>query len=363
MRRSRGAPRKGPRRDRPMKGSGDYHIGKEVGSFLGDFAEKSFRSMFGGGDYAANFDVQRNNIMSPNQPIVGGTSSLNRSPREVEGAVNVRHREFIGDVSTGLSLLPATQLLLLEPTQSATFPWLSKLAVNFEQWVPHGIVFEYIPTSGNAVSSTNASLGSISMATQYDITAASFASKQQLLNHYFASSASPATAQTHPIECALDERPTPVLYTAAGVGRRPLPNPQPELQLYFLGFTTILGVGSQSAYVGGELWVTYDISLLKPRVATSPLGAASLAACYAEIEALPPEKRPQLRDLMAARVEAGFIAAAEEEEEKKNMPIYPSQQEAAEEVPPPSPLVRDATRLLPPPRPPDTSAIQRGWLG
>lgn len=325
-----------------MKGSGDYSIGKDVGSMLGDFAEKSFRAMLGSGDYTtgANFDVDQNNILSPSQPVVGGMLSMNRSPREVEGAVNVRHREYLGDVFTGALTTPILDNFILEPTQPKTFPWLSRLASSFEQWVPHGIVFEFVPTSGNAVSSTNASLGSVSMATQYDISSGPFLTKTQLLNHYFASSASPATGQTHPIECALDERPTPVLYTLFGIPRSAFFQPEP--QLYILGNTTIFSVGSQSIYTAGELWITYDISLLKPRVATVPLGQMSLASIFAEVESMDPDKRPNLSKLVQQRYQEAAYAVAEEKKDEDDreredaLAVY--QARARPFPPPPSPL-------------------------
>lgn len=195
---------------------------------------------------------------------------LESEPRLAEGLLRVRHREYLGDFQTGLAPPGENNgVFRLNPADPRTFPWLSTLASNFEQWIPHGMVFEFVSTCGNAVSSTNASLGSISLATTYNSEASNFTSKTQLLNHYFATSAKTADNLMHAIECNPDEIPTKLLYT--GVPTPFGPDFPGDDRLYDLGFTTFWLQGSQAVYTAGEIWITYDISLLKPRVDPSSL--------------------------------------------------------------------------------------------
>lgn len=186
-------------------------------------------------------------------------------PRLAEGLLRIRHREYLGDLNTGLAPPGENNgIYRLNPADTRTFPWMSTLARNFEQWIPHGMVFEFVSTCGNAVSSTNAALGSISLATTYNSEANPFTSKAELLNHYFATSTKTAANLMHAIECNPDEMPTKLLYT--GVPTPFGPDFPGDDRLYDLGFTTFWLQGSQSVYTAGELWITYDVSLLKPRV-------------------------------------------------------------------------------------------------
>lgn len=230
--------------------------------------------MFGSGDYseeyqkAGGFDVSDNSIVAP--LTAAPVPELVSEPRLAEGLLRIRHREYLGDFETGLA--PPGQnsgVFRLNPADSRTFPWMSTLANNFEQWIPHGMVFEFVSTCGNAVSSTNAALGSISMATTYNSEANNFTSKKQLLNHYFATSTKTADNLMHAIECNPDEMPTKLLYT--GIPTPFGPDFPGDDRLYDLGFTTFWLQGSQSVYTAGEIWITYDVSLLKPRVDPSSI--------------------------------------------------------------------------------------------
>jgi len=221
------------------------------------------------GDYSpsdAPFEVSGNNILHPQQNSVGGQTLVNVSDLDKEGAIRIRHREYLRDVFTHEVFV--NNAFFLSPLDATTFPWLSTIAVNFEQWVPHAMIFEYVPTSGNAINGLSAALGSVSMATQYDATQPLFVTKQQTLNHYFASSGSPANAQLHPIECDPEQRPTKVLYVNLDIGAV-----LQDFQLYLLGVMQLVTQGSPSTYTGGELWISYDITFLKPRQSQGvPLG-------------------------------------------------------------------------------------------
>lgn len=275
-RRPKGATKKRRRKRRGRKSTAGFinpprapasngGIGASIGSSIGSWAERGLKSLFGSGDYEEEFassptpDVDENSIVRPESEA--NVPLLNSENVGKDGYMRVKHREFIMDVDT--STLAQIDEFGLNPQNSVLFPWLSSIAGNFEQWIPHGIVFEFVSTSGNAVSSTNASLGSISMATYYLAQSYPFQSKKQLLNHFFAVSSRPSANMMHAIECAPEDRQTHIYNTFA--------NGNPAItegddRLYYLGTTTLWRQGAQSTYTAGELWITYDISLLKPRI-------------------------------------------------------------------------------------------------
>jgi hypothetical protein len=195
------------------------------------------------------YDVEENSIVGAVPSQIPLLNTLE------DGSIRVQHREFLGDLNTGVGVAQA--IYRLNPSTATTFPWLSGFSDQFEMWEPKGIVFEFVSTCGNAVSSTNAALGSLSMATQYQTYAPGFVTKVQLLNHYFACSTKTADNLLHAVECKAGENPlTRYNIQPHGSDRKGTD----------LGYLTVMAQGSQSVYTAGELWISYDIILSKPRI-------------------------------------------------------------------------------------------------
>lgn len=228
-----------------------------LGGQLGNIASKLFNRILGKGDYVAGPEhVDRNSLLMPRQ--------ANSVPfmHSDQGMVRVCHREYIGDITT--SVLPVRREYVIQPSNGALFPWLANFARSFEQYRLMGMVIEYVATSGNAVSSTNAALGSISMATQYNLRTAPFPNKRSLLNHYFSVSGAPSTNLSHPIECKDMYDPYKSYYIRT---EAQLQVGAWDERLSDYGMFQLITQGSQAIYTGGELWVTYDVMLFKPRLA------------------------------------------------------------------------------------------------
>lgn len=197
---------------------------------------------------------------------IGSHLSESMSPPVVKnsraGGFIVRHREFITDVPTSVAFIAAQYPL--NPGLSTTFPWLSQIANQFEEWVPRGMVFEYKTTSSDAVVSTNANaaLGSVIMATEYNPYNGAFASKVQMENYEWATSTKPSRSLLHEVECAKAQNPLGVYY----VRNQAVPTSQDQ-RFFDLGLFQIASVGMQSNNaLCGELWVSYEIELRKPRL-------------------------------------------------------------------------------------------------
>lgn len=247
---------------RPMsKSDAAATIGRTLGNFvnqgdLGALAGSQLAKLFGHGDYR----------LAGNSLLTGDLSRMSSAKFARDGprGTRITEREYLGDIVAGNLVSGATvftnQTYELNPTASATFPWLSQIAQLYDQWEPHGIVFEFVSTSSEYNGSSQA-LGAIIMATDYDPYDSAFASKQEMENSDYACSTKPALGLLHGIECATSERPTRVLYTDTGNGA-------PRTS-FTLGRFQVATQGMSVANVNlGELWISYDITFYKKQLST-----------------------------------------------------------------------------------------------
>lgn len=199
----------------------------------------------------------RRNIFMSDPPVI-------RNSRYKEGATVVRHREYLGQIiSSSTANTFKIQTFPLNPAQSQTFPWLASIAANYEEYSPNGVVFEFKSTCSDAIaSSTNLALGSVLLATQYDPLDATFQSDIEMLNYEFAQSCKVSDSVCHFIECDPKQTPLSHLYTRPGA---PINNS--DLRFSDLGTFSIASYGLQgTSVVLGQLWVTYEFLLYKPKV-------------------------------------------------------------------------------------------------
>jgi len=224
--------------------------GGALGSFLGGKLGHLVSQVTGFGDYS----IDQNSIMAGGMSIPQVVNSVDR------GSVIIRHREFIRDISasTAFTILKFP----LNPGQKSTFPWLSQIAANFEQYRLRGVLFEFLSTSSDAVlsSSTSTALGTVNIATDYDAIDAAYTDKRSMLNTMFSSSNKPSQTFIHPIECKKSINPLSLQYI-----RTELSAPaNTDIRMYDLGNTYVATEGMQAATGNvGELWVTYEVELFK----------------------------------------------------------------------------------------------------
>lgn len=216
-------------------------------------------------------DPKQNSLMEE-MHAYGPPSVVNNSANR---SVIIRHREFIADIVTGAAGAFNLQSFSINPGVATTFPWLSQVAANFQEWRPLGILFEFRSTSADSLNSTNTALGTVIIATDYDATdnvAQTFQNKQMMMNHEFSQSAKQSCSILHPIECSPEMNPYSVFHVRTG--QEPA---NADLRLTDLGTLGIATVGQQGASVViGELWITYEIEFLKPQGLTL-IGAEVLA--------------------------------------------------------------------------------------
>lgn len=174
-------------------------------------------------------------------------------------SIVVRHKEFVSEILSSTSFSVQRQLII-NPGQSVTFPWLSGIASQFEEYAIRGMVYHYVPTSGTAINSTNPALGSVMLQTSYRANSAAPESKMEMMNEYWASESVPSDSFCHPIECNPKENPFNIHYVRTGAvpaGDSPL--------LYDYGKTFLAVTGNPAdGNILGELWISYEIELRKP---------------------------------------------------------------------------------------------------
>lgn len=229
-------------------------IGSGIGSELGS-------AIFGRGAYT----VGRNSIVKTGTVLSEGTEvpsfiDSNRFTR-------ITHREFVQDIVVpGAPTAFNNTTFVINPGNATLFPWLSTIASCYQQYEIMGMVFMFKSTSTDF--STSGALGSVILSTNYDVLETAYQNKVIMENSQYAVSAKPSLSQMHAIEC--DPKLT-------SITTKYIRNPSSsatasqDARFYDHGLFELatVGLSSTAGQVLGELWVTYDIKLLKPEIVNS----------------------------------------------------------------------------------------------
>jgi len=180
-------------------------------------------------------------------------------------SVVLRHREFIGSINGSVGFT-VQKNLVINPGLPASFPWLSSIASRFQEYDIKGMVFHYVPTSGT-FNGTSAALGSVMIQTSYRVSDSAPSSKLEMMNEYWSNEVVPFETMAHPIECDPKENPFNIHYV------RNVPVPGSEPLMYDVGRTFVATQGQASTDQLGDLWVTYEVELKKPLIASPALAS------------------------------------------------------------------------------------------
>lgn len=235
--------------------------GAALGAYIGGDVTRSLGKASGRGDYAI--------AGSPGTALVGRG---HRKPAFYGDSI-IEHREFICDIvgSTDFNVTAFP----LNPGLHGTFPWLAGVAAQYEKYEFLGLIFEFVSSSSAVGTGNTPALGTVSMATNYDARDANFVSKQQIESYEFSISGAPCVDLVHMVECKPGSmaregnyiRTETMLETVDEAG----------IQLYDVGKFQIATQGMQSAYTIGELYVTYKVKLVRPRVVLTVGGLTQVA--------------------------------------------------------------------------------------
>lgn len=192
------------------------------------------------------------------------SASVDMVPQFVknEHSIRVKHREFIKDL-----LVPddagsfSIADYVINPGNRELFPWLGQMARQYSQYKIHGMVFAYKSMSSDYAAS--GPLGTVFMATNYNALDRPFSSKLELENTEFAVSTKPSMSLVHAIECDPKVSGFEILYI-----RDPSydTGETSDRRFYDYGRFQVgtQGLPGTPGNTLGELWVTYDIELIKP---------------------------------------------------------------------------------------------------
>nr|WRQ65468.1 structural protein [Tolivirales sp.] len=222
-------------------------IGTEVGNLI-----------FGRGAY----NVSQNSLYSHGTVLSEGMET----PKFIEGNqfTRISHCEFVQDIVVPASPTAFTNLqFVINPGNPALFPWLASIANNYQQYELMGMVVHFKSTSTDF--STSGALGSVILATNYDVLEVPFANKIIMENSQYAVSAKPSLSQLHAIECDPKLTVSDVKYIRNASSSTTVSQ---DARFYDHGSFQIatVGLSATAGQVLGELWVTYDVKLLKPEI-------------------------------------------------------------------------------------------------
>jgi len=251
-------------------------LGGAVGGPLGALAGGAAGALLAIG--SGTYQVKKNTLMKPDAvPYMHSTDS----------SIRIRHKEYICDIvgSTDFNL----KAFAINPGLRQSFPYLAGIAQNFEMYKINGMIFVYKAQSAYALNSTNTALGTVIMATDYNCLDDNYTDKQSMEAGVFASSGRPSKDLLHPIECAKHLTSVEERFIRTGAISTG------DLRFSDWGNFQIATSAMQAAATIGELWVTYDVTLMNPQLTiprgltipmahvfgvgytnTTPLGAATL---------------------------------------------------------------------------------------
>jgi hypothetical protein len=230
-------------------------VGAALGSAAGGIAGNVFGKVTGLGAY----QIKRNVLYEGAQ--IPSISNKHRG----QGATIIRHREYVADVTSGATGTFTLASYPINPGISNSMEWLAQIAANYEQYQLEGCLFEFRSLSADALNSINTALGVVIMATNYNSSQPNFQSKAEMESYEFAMSCKPSCSMIHPIECDPAQTPMPQQYIRTGA----LP-PNQDIKTYDIGNFQIATSGFQGDHVVcGELWISYQVALYKPRLYSS----------------------------------------------------------------------------------------------
>lgn len=235
-------------------------LGPQAGALIGGIAGKATSKFIGGGRGNYNTNV-----------LVDGSSYTPMSfasMTDEQGDMICTHSEYVRDIYGN----PAdsdfeVQCLNINPGLEQTFPWLSQIAQNFDEYVMIQCLFTFRSTLTDVISDNNGQVGQVVMVTQYNVDKTAFAQKHLMMQYNGSQSSRSTESALHGIECDPAK-----LSGTEGKRIRTKPLAKGNLMDYdhakfqLAVSNTPVGIANQTI---GELWVSYKVLLRKPKFFTS----------------------------------------------------------------------------------------------
>jgi len=191
--------------------------------------------------------------------VSGSLKSLRQFPTGVVGtsrkSTTIIEDEYVTEISSSTAF--ATNSFPINPGQSLTFPWLSKIAANWEKYHINEIEFYYTPEA--SAYAPAAQTGKVILSCDYDAADAAPVSKVQVED-------TDPHADGMPYE-DICLRLDPKFLNDTVTGKYVRPGAQPantDIKTYDAGNLYLSTSGTTSPGTCGELRVRYSVTLEKP---------------------------------------------------------------------------------------------------
>lgn len=228
-------------------------FGGPVGAAVGGALGKGLSAITGYGDY----QVKSNSLSTI-------STSVDTVPQFVRNdhAVRVIHREFVKDIT-----VPSTpgafvnDTFVINPSNQELFPWLSSLSKQYQQYNIRGMIVEFKSMSSDYAAA--GPLGTVAIATNYNVNDTPFPNKIALENSEFAVSCKPSMSLMHAIECDPEFSGRTYYYVRDPATEGTAVS---DARLYDVGLLQVAtaGLPGSAGSTLGEMWVSYDIEFTKP---------------------------------------------------------------------------------------------------
>jgi hypothetical protein len=226
-----------------------------IGAHVGGLAHY-IGKIFGSGDYKIGAAPVVNSLFKGSRPKGATDVSFGG-----DGSIRIRKKEYVQDIISGpLAGKWNNDTWDINPGNRKLFPYLCRIAANFQCYKMHGCCFEFKSLSANALNSTNTALGTVVGCIDYNAASGPFTGKQDMLNSLGSVDVKPSDSFLMGLECDPKRLPLNELYVAVNSYR-----PGEDRKTYDMGVLNIATVGLQAANVSlGELYVIYDVELMLP---------------------------------------------------------------------------------------------------
>jgi len=253
---------------RRLTGRGGYSFGSFLrdAESIGNRAVKkgipAIKNLLGRGMYTGRGMYQ--NETNTNELMAGSSSMSAQCAGDETGGFTISNREYVGDIF-GPTVTGAFQNtpFPLNPGLEQTFPWLSQLACNYEEYEFIQLVFEFRSTVQD-VNSNNGQVGTVIACTNYNSSSKVFTDKPTMQAYYGAISGRTTDNFIHGIECD----PNKLSGTVGSYVRNNPVMSGEDLKLYDHGIFQLATHNVPEALLNatlGELWVNYTVKLRKPK--------------------------------------------------------------------------------------------------
>lgn len=184
------------------------------------------------------------------------------STSDETGAVTISRKVYLGDVF-GPTTTFNVQSYPINPGLESSFPWISQIASNYEEYTCIQLIYTFISTVAD-IGSTTGQIGTVIMATNYNPDRPIFQDKAEMMEYVGACSAKASDNLMHAVECDPDK-----LSGSEGKYIRSTPLPTTEdIKAYDHGTFCLAVSNVPTLYQNqqiGELWVSYTFQFRKPK--------------------------------------------------------------------------------------------------